>query len=321
VPFVPSSLDDSPSLIGRKHNKLIANIRQWPALHIMLAIGVAWFIVFKYVPMAGVIIAFQKYKLFKGLWGSDWVGLTNFIRFANDPYAFRVIRNTFLLALYTLAFGFPAPIILALLLNEVHNQTFKRVAQSASYLPHFISTVVVVGLITMVTASDGVLNSLFVKPFTGGSPLLFMQRPEWFRPLYVASEIWQDVGWGSIIYLAAIAGIDPELYEAAKIDGASRLQCVRRITFPLMLPTIRLLLILRMGQLLNIGFEKVYLMYGPSTYETADVLRTYVYRIGIVGGQDFSYGAAIGFFNSLASLIMIVVANYTVKRLSGEGIY
>ncbi len=317
-----SAIDRYPPIIKKTHpNPLIRNIRQYPHLYIMISIGLVWLVIFRYIPMAGVVISFQKFKLAKGLWDSEWVGFKNFIRFFNDPYCFRLIRNTFLLAFYNILFGFPAPILLAILLNEVRNQKFKRVAQSISYLPHFISTVVVIGILTMVTASDGVINNIFVKPFTGGKPILFFSRSEWFRPLYVGSEIWQHVGWNTIIYLAAISGIDSQLYEAAKIDGASRLQCIYRITLPVIMPTIRVLLILRIGQIMRIGFEKVFLMYNPATYETADVLSTYVYRVGIEAGHDFSYAAAIGFFNSLISLVMIVVANTASKRLSGEGIY
>ena len=318
------ALQEIPPVIKKRHahaNLLMRNVRQYPLLYVMCSVGVVWFIIFRYIPMGGLAIAFQNFRLAKGLFGSKWVGFKNFIRFFNDPYCFRIIRNTFLIAFYSLIWGFPAPILLALSINELQNQRFKRVAQSMSYLPHFVSTVVVIGLLQMITASDGIINSLLVKPFTGGRAILFMSRPEWFRTLYVGSGIWQHVGWSSIIYLAAISGIDPQLYEAAKIDGAGRLQCIFRITLPVIMPTIKVLLILRMGQLFRVGFEKVYLMYSPATYETADVLSTYVYRVGILGGQDFSYAAAIGFFESMISLVMIVGANYMSKKISGEGIY
>ena len=310
-----------PIIRKSRRSPLIRNIRQYPLLYIMCAIGVVWFIVFRYIPMGGLVIAFQKFKLVKGLFESDFVGFKHFIRFFNDPYAFRIVRNTFLIAVYSLVWGFPVPILLALTINEVHSEKFKRVGQSVSYLPHFVSTVVVVGLLQMLTAADGIINNLLVKPFTEGRPILFMSRPEWFRTLYVGIGIWQDAGWGSIIYLAAISGIDPQLYEAAKIDGASRLQCIFRITLPVIMPTIKVLLILRMGQLFSVGFEKVYLMYSPATYETADVLSTYVYRVGILGGQDFSYAAAIGFLEGIICLVLIVGANYLSRKLSGEGIY
>ena len=207
--------------------------------------------------MGGLVVAFQKFKLAKGLFESEFVGFKHFLRFFHDPYAFRIIRNTFLIAFYSLIWGFPVPILLALTINEVQNEKFKRVGQSVSYLPHFVSTVVVVGLLQMLTASDGIINHLLVKPVTDGRPILFMSRPEWFRTLYVGIGVWQDAGWGSIIYLAAISGIDVQLYEAAKIDGASRLQCIVRITLPVIMPTIRVLLILRMGELFSVGFEKV----------------------------------------------------------------
>ena len=310
-----------PVISSGRSNPLIRNIRQYPLLYVMCAVGVLWFVVFRYIPMGGLVVAFQKFKLAKGLFASEFVGFKHFLRFFHDPYAFRIVRNTFLIGFYSLLWGFPIPILLALTINEVHNEKFKRVGQSVSYLPHFVSTVVVVGLLQMLTASDGIINHLLVKPVTDGRPILFMSRPEWFRTLYVGIGVWQDAGWGSIIYLAAISAIDVQLYEAAKIDGASRLQCIVRITLPVIMPTIRVLLILRMGELFSVGFEKVYMMYSPATYETADVLSTYVYRVGILGGQDISYAAAIGFLESVVCLILIVGANYVSRKLAGEGIY
>ena len=317
-----SALRELPPLIEkRRRHRTRANMRRYPALYVMAGIGVVWFIIFKYVPMAGVSISLLDYRPAAGFAGSEWLGLENFARFFRDPFAFRIVRNTFLLAFHSLLWGFAPPIILALLLNELYSQRFKRIAQSVSYLPHFVSTVVVVGLITMLTAGDGVINNLFVKPFTAGTPILFMTRPEWFRPLYVASGIWQEMGWSSIIYLAAISGIDPELYEAAKIDGANRVQAIFRITLPIITPTIMVLLILNTGQLLRVGFEKVYLMYNPATFETADVIATYVYRVGIISGVDFSYATAIGLFEGVVSLIMVVAANYISRRITGESVF
>ncbi len=316
-----SALAEMPPLIRkRKANPLLTNFRQHRSLYLMAGIGILWFAIFRYVPMAGLAIAFQDFKITRGIWGSDWTGFENFTRFFRDPYCLRIIKNTFLLAFYSLIVGFPPPIILALLLNEVGNARFKRVAQSISYLPHFVSTVVVVGLLQMLTASDGIVNNLLVRPF-GGEPILFMSRPEWFRTLYVVSGVWQDVGWGSIIYLAAISGIDPELYEAAKIDGTSRIQAIWHITLPMIGPTVKVLLVLRMGQLLNVGFEKAYLLSSPATYQTSDVIATYVYRVGIASGHDFGYAAAIGLFESAISLVMVVGANYVSRRASGEGVY
>jgi putative aldouronate transport system permease protein len=318
---VSSVFAEIPPLIRkRKPHPLIVNMRQYRSLYVMSGIGVAWFVIFRYAPMAGLAMAFQDFKIMNGIWGSDWTGLENFVRFFRDPYCLRILRNTFLLAFYSLLVGFPPPIILALLLNEMRNERFKRIAQSISYLPHFVSTVVVVGMLQMLTASDGIINNLLVTPF-GGKPILFMSRPEWFRALYVGSSVWQEVGWGSIIYLAAISGIDPELYEAARIDGTSRLQAMLHITLPLIMPTIKVLLVLRMGQLLNVGFEKAYLLSSPATYETSDVIATYVYRVGIASGHDFGYAAAIGLFESLLALFLVVGANFVSKRASGEGVY
>jgi len=264
--------------------------------------------------MYGIVIAFKDFKASRGILGSPWVGFKHFEQFFNSYYFFRLIRNTFLLNLYDLIFGFPAPIILAILFNELRNERFKRFVQSVSYLPHFISIVITVGFIVDFFAQNGIVNNFL--GLIGIGPVNFLIEPKWFRPLYIGSGIWQGVGWGSIIYLAAISGIDPQLYEAATIDGAGRFRKIISITIPSIAPTIIILLIFRIGGMMSVGFEKVFLMYNPSTYETADVISTFVYRSGLQGAQ-YSYAAAIGLFNTMLNFILLTGANY-ISRATTE---
>lgn len=274
-----------------------------------------YLIIFKYIPMFGIIIAFKKYNLFLGVWASDWVGLKYFKLFFASPDAIEIIRNTFLLGFYKLTFGFPAPIILALLLNEVRIVFYKRFVQTVSYLPHFISTVVVAGMVTMfLKPPDGMINDMI--GFFGFEPINFLQMSSWFRTVYVSSEIWQDVGWGSIIYLAALTAVDPQLYEAAKIDGASRWKQMWHVTIPGIAPAIVILFILNIGRILDEGFEKVFLLQNPATYETSDIISTFVYRAGIVQG-NFSYGTAVDLFFGIISFTLVYGAN-AISRRVGE---
>ncbi|MDI9469964.1 MAG: ABC transporter permease subunit [Bacillota bacterium] len=278
----------------------------------------AYYIIFHYGPMYGLQIAFRDFKPRRGFFGSEWVGLKHFIDFFSGPYAWRLTRNTLLLSLGQLIFGFPLPILFALLLNEVQNRVFKRVTQTVTYLPYFISLVVVAGLLVNFLAKDGVINDIIA--FFGGERKAWLQEETAFRTIYVASGIWQQMGWGSIIYLAAIAGIDQELYEAARIDGAGRFKQALHITIPGIAPTIIILLILRMGTLMNIGFEKVILLYNASTYETADVISSYVYRIGIIE-NDFSFSAAVGLFNSVINFGLILISNRLSRKFSGTSLW
>jgi putative aldouronate transport system permease protein len=286
------------------------------ALYVMLIPGLLNLLLFKYLPMWGLVISFQQFHPAMGIAGSKWVGFKHYIDFFSDPYFFRIIRNTLLLGLFTLMFMFPAPIVFALLLNELRSQKFKRVTQTISYMPHFLSIVVVVGLLRDLTSSsDGAINQLIV--LLGGEKIHFFTRPEWFRPMYIASGVWQGVGFGSIIYLAAIAGINPELYESAVIDGANRPAQIWHITIPSILPTIMILFILAVGGILGNDFHKILLMYSPFVYETADVIATYIYRVGIESaGSNFSYASAVGFFSALISLVFLLVTNKVAKTLS-----
>ena len=289
-------------------------------LWLMCLLPVAYFIIFAYIPIInGFIMSVIDYNPIKGMFGSSFIGLKYFRQFFNLPSFWRLITNTIKLSLYALMFGFPAPIIIALVLNECHFRRIKRVAQTIVYMPHFISTVVIVGiLVNFVNPTSGIVNE-FIKMF-GGKPINFMGEPQWFRPLYVISNMWQFSGWGSIIYLAALSAIDPQLYESAIIDGANRFKTLIHITIPSILPTIIIMLILRMGSLFSVGFEKIILMYSPGIYETADVISTYVFRRGILQAQ-FGFGSAVGLFNSVINAIFLVVFNWVSRRVSETSLW
>ena len=293
-----------------KHNK-------W--LLAMSLPGLIFVFLFNYLPMGGLLMSFQDYSLFLGMSGSEWVGFENFQRFFSDPFCFRIIKNTFLLGLYNLLWGFPMPILLALALNEIKGSKFKKATQTITYLPYFISVVIIVGIMrSLFSSEDGVINSLIGA--LGGESIAFFNEPEWFRTMYIASDIWQSVGYNSIIYLAAITSIDPQLYEAAKIDGATRIQSIYKITLPSIVPTIAVLLIMRFGAILSVGFEKIMLMYSPGTYETADVISTYVYRMGMLN-QDFGYASAVGLFNSIVAVILLTGGNWISKHVFQESLW
>ncbi|MDF2660921.1 MAG: binding-protein-dependent transport system inner rane component [Paenibacillus sp.] len=286
--------------------------RHW-AIYLMALPVMIYYVIFHYGPMYGLQIAFKEFSPAGGIWGSPWVGLKHFESFFNGIYFWRLIKNTILINLYELAFGFPAAIILALLLNEIRSRAFKRVVQTISYLPHFISIVIVAGMMIDFLSRTGLINQL-IGAF-GIEPIDFLKDPDWFRFMFVSSGIWQGVGWSSIVYLAAIATIDPTLYEAARMDGANRWKQTLHITIPGIMPTIVILFILQMGSMLTVGSEKVLLLYNPLTYETGDVISTYVYRKGVLEA-NYSFTAAVGLFNSVISFILIVAANSFVKRIS-----
>ena len=287
-------------------------------IYLMALPVAAYYIIFNYVPMVGLIIAFQNFKPTLGYFASKWVGLSNFIRFFTSPFAWRVIRNTLLLNVYDIIFGFPAPIILALLLNEVHGSKFKRTVQTFTYIPHFISLVVICSMIIEFSTTTGLFNDILA--FFGADRNNILVSNRTFRTVFVATGIWQQVGWGSIIYLATLSGIDPALYEAARIDGAGRLKQMLHVTLPSLQPTILVLFILRMGNIMSQGFEKIILLYSPLTYETADVISSYVYRMGLQQ-QDFSYGAAVGFFNSVINFTILILANRMSRKATGDSLW
>ena len=266
-----------------------AGARRWKTLWkerylwLLVLPGVVYFAVFLYAPMIGLVISFESYSPFRGVFAGPWVGFKWFRQFFESPYFGRLMRNTVLLNLYGLFWGFPAPIIFALMLNEVNNRFFKKISQTLSYLPHFVSTVVIISIVSELLDPDFGLINLAIKGM-GGSTINFMGSSRWFRTIYIGSGIWQDLGWSCIIYLAALAGIDPQLYEAAKIDGAGKFQQIWHVTLPGIIPTIVIMLIMSLGGMFSVGYEKIILMYNTSTYETADVINTYVFRRGIVGG-------------------------------------
>lgn len=290
-------------------------------LYLLMLPGILYYLIFKYAPMYGIIMAFQDYSIGRGFLGSKFVGFKHFVEFfVNTPDSWKLIRNTVMLNVYDLLFHFPAPIILALLFHELRSKGFKRIVQTISYMPHFLSTVVIAGIIvTFLSPQTGLLNFLLVK-FFGIEPILFLGMPEWFRTIYVGSEIWQSVGWGTILYLAAIAGIDPALYEAAKMDGANRFQQMRHITFVGMVPVMIILFVLRLGHFMEIGFQKILLLYNPMNYETSDVINTFIYRRGILDA-DFSFATAVGLFQSAIGFILVVIANRITRKYSETSLW
>lgn len=287
-------------------------------IYLLLLPVLMYYVIFHYIPMIGAVIAFQDFKPALGVLKSKWVGLKHFERFFGGTYAWRVIRNTLIINVLQILFAFPAPITFALLLNEIRLERYKRVLQTVSYMPHFISLVVICGILTDFSNSDGLFNDLIV--LLGGERSNLLTRPELFRGIYVSSGIWQNAGWGSIIYLATLSGTDPTLHEAAAMDGASRFQRMVHVSFPVLLPIIVIQLIMRVGNILTQGYEKVILLYSPLTFETADVISSYVYRSGLQDSR-FSFGAAVSIFNSLVSLVILCMANAFSRRVSEESLW
>lgn len=288
-------------------------------LYIMVLPVVLYYLILHYMPMYGAIIAFKQFNIARGVWESPWVGLKHFQDFFNSIYFWRVVRNTLLINIYNLVFGFPAPIILALLLNELRQKLFKRVVQTVTYLPHFISLIVICGMIIDFVSRDGLINDIIT--WFGGQRSALLGSAGNFRTIYVASGIWQEVGWGSIIYLAALSGINPDLYEAARVDGAGRWRQMWHITLPGLVPIIMILLIMRIGHMMDVGFEKIILLYNPMIYETADVISSYVYRKGLTGNYEYSASAAVGLFGSVINTLLLIAANFTAKKTTGSGLW
>lgn len=305
---------------GKPHGRVTwrkALAKDW-RLYTLVAVPLAYFVVFRYLPMAGNVIAFRRFQPGGSIFGEYWVGTRYIEQFINDPTFWKVFGNTVIIGGLTLLFSFPMPIILALLLNEVRSVKFKKFVQTTSYLPHFLSIVIIAGMVMQIVSMDGVINQL-VKA-VGGTPVDFIQQASWFRPIYVSSDVWQTMGWGTILYLAALTQIDESLYEAAKIDGANRWRQTLNVTIPGIAPTIITLLILNIGSFLSVGFEKVLLLYNPLTYDTADVLSTYLYRVGLQSA-NFSYATAIGLFESLVGLTLILSANAISRRVAGASLW
>ncbi|BFT72455.1 ABC transporter permease subunit [Paenibacillus sp. P36] len=297
---------------------ILKDIQKNKLLYVMLLPIILFFGVFHYIPMYGAIIAFKDFSPRLGILGSPWAGLEHFRTFFEGIYFWRTLKNTILISLYDLIFGFPAPIILALLLNEIKKTFFKRSIQTITYMPHFVSLVVVCGMIKEFTASSGLVNDVIA--FLGGERLSLLLEAQFFRTIYVSSGVWQHIGWGTIIYLAALAGIDTEQYEAAKIDGAGRWKQMFHITLPGIMPTIVILLILEMGRMMNVGTEKIILLYNPTVYDTADVISSYVYRMGL---QEFNYSfsSAVGLFNSAINFTLVIGSNWLSRKLNNTSLW
>ncbi len=287
-------------------------------MYLMALPVIIYFLVFNYAPMVGIIMSFQKYNIKRGILGSQWVGFDQFTRFFNGPYFWRTLRNTLLISFYGLIFSFPLPIIFALCLNEVRSTKFKKIVQTISYLPYFISVVVVVSILYDFGKSNGIITNI-AQTF-GWSGGAVISSAKWFRSLYIGSNLWQHLGYNSIIFISALAAIDPTLYEAARIDGANRWQQTLHVTLPGIASTIVVLLILRLGQIMGVGYEKIILMYGPSTYETGDVIASYTYRIGVIDG-DYSFSTAVNLFNSVVNLVVLWTANFISRKVNETSIW
>lgn len=302
-----------------RQSSIMGRLRRDKWMYILLMPGLLYFLIFKYVPMWGVLLAFKNYQPFTGFWKSEWVGLEHFRLFFSNPEFFMLLRNTLLLSFYNLIFFFPAPIILALLLNEVRVALFKRTIQTLIYVPHFISLVIVASLTYVFLTTQGGLVNEILQQYTG-SKIDFLTNPSWFRPMIITQTIWKECGFGTIIFLAALAGVDVEQYEAAIMDGANRWRQMWHITLPSIRSTIIILLILRMGDVLDNGFEQIFLMLNPLNREVAEVFDTYVYMMGITQGA-FSYSTAVGLFKAVIGVILVLGANGLAKRFGQSGIY
>lgn len=311
-------VDTALSPKGERMRILKSDMRRNWSLYLLMLPVLAFYLVFCYKPMYGAIIAFKQYSPGLGIWNSPWVGLENFRYFFSNPDFIRILKNTLIISVTTILFSFPAPIILALMFNELTNAKFKKVAQTVSYVPHFISLVVICGLIKLFVQDGGMIQQL-VSSITGTSGSL-LNRKEAFLPIYVLSDIWQNIGWDSIIYVAALSGVDQQLYEVARVDGAGKWKQMLNVTLPALKPTIIIMLILRVGNMLNVGYEKIILLYNPLIYDTSDVISTYVYRMGFES-QDWSYSTAVNLFNSVINFIILVTANSLSRKFSETSLF
>lgn len=304
--------------VSRKEG-LARSIVKNGAIYFMILPGLLYFVIFKYLPMFGLVIAFQDYKPYQGIFGSDWVGFAHFERLFSEPMFLTILMNTLVLFFMNLVFFFPVPILLALMLNEVRQQAFKRIIQTMVYIPHFMSWVIIVSIsFVMLSMDRGLVNESLVA--AGFEKVNFLMNPDWFRPMYILQIIWREAGWGTIIYLAAMASIDPQLYEASRIDGAGRFRQIWHITLPSIRSVIIILLLLKIGDVLEVGFEHIFLLLNAMNREVGEVFDTYVYLAGLQQGQ-FSYSAAVGFFKSFVGLALVVGANWLSKKFGEEGIY
>ncbi|ALA54003.1 ABC transporter permease subunit [Shouchella clausii] len=318
----PSRIKGNRARLGhiqpQKQKKFVRVLRSWQ-LYVLLAPTIIYFLIFKYYPMYGLQIAFKNYLPSLGVWGSEWVGLDHFMRFFQSYQFWTILENTLVLSIYELAVGFPLPILLALMLNMLISHKYKRFLQTVVYAPHFISVVVLVGILfVFLSPSSGLINHL-IRLF-GGEPINFMASPEWFKTLYVFSGVWQGTGFAAIIYLAALSGVDPSLHEAAVMDGASKFKRMLHIDIPAIMPISVIMLILALGNLMNIGFEKALLMQTPLNKESSNIIATYVYEVGIQQAQ-YSFGTAVGLFNAIINLILLVTVNQIARKMSDSSLW
>ena len=299
--------------------RLAKNIRKNWILYVMILPVVIYYITFAYAPMYGVQLAFKNYKIKLGIMGSPWVGLDHFKRFFNSYNFSLLLKNTLGISIYSLLVGFPIPIIFALLLNYIKNQYLKKTVQMVSYAPYFISTVVICGMLSIFMNPDtGVFNAILKA--LGMKPVDFLSKPQWFKSIYVWSGVWQGMGWSSIIYISALSGVDYEMHEAAIVDGATKIQRILHIDLPSIKPTIVMMLILQLGSLMNVGFEKVFLLQNTLNKQAASVISTYVYEVGLIN-SDYGYSTAIGLFNSIINMILLVGANWLCKKFADESLF
>lgn len=295
------------------------NVRRDWQLLLMCLLPAIYFIVFHYLPMYGVQIAFKDFYASKGIWGSDWVGLKYFRRFFHSYQFWPLIKNTLALSFLQILVGFPIPILLAILLNQMKNQRFKSFVQTVTYCPHFISIVVLTGMLYIfLSPRTGLINNIIA--FFGGEKKFFLGEPGWFRPIFVLSGVWQNAGWNAIIYIAALAGISADLYEAARMDGASKWQIIRHIDLPGIMPTVTMMLIMEMGKIMNIGFQKAYLMQNGLNISASEIIPTYIYKIGLIDAQ-YSYSAAISLFNNIINIILLVTVNKIAQKTSENSLW
>lgn len=310
-------LESSTSILPRR-KRFIRALDQYKYIYLMFLPVALFYLIFSYGPMYGAIIAFKDYSPAAGIWGSPWVGFKHFMKFFTGPHFGRLMFNTLALSGLNLLIGFPIPIILALLLNEIKNRKLKATVQTLTYFPHFISMVVVCGIIKNFLVQDGLINDIIA--LCGGERQSFLQNPAAFRAIYVISDAWQLAGWNSIVYLAAISNVDPCLHEACCLDGGGKLRQIWHVTLPGIMSTVVTMLILRIGQLMGVGFEKIILLYNPSTYSTADVISSYVYRRGIEG-QEWSFSTAVGLFNSVINFVLIIAANAVSRKVNDTSLW
>ncbi|WP_409346373.1 ABC transporter permease [Paenibacillus sp. MBLB4367] len=299
--------------------RLLTDIRKDWDLYLALVPGILFLLLFKYTPMYGIVIAFKDFNIFDGMAASPWVGMDNFKRLFTTPDFAMVFKNTLIISLYKIVFLFPLPIVIAILMNELKNMIFKRTIQTIIYLPHFLSWVIVSGLfLDLLSVNGGLINRMIVA--LGGEPIAFFLNNEVFRSVLITSAGWKEVGWSAIVYLAGLSGIDPQLYEAAKMDGANKWKQIWHITLPGLLPIITLMFILRLGHILEAGSDQILVMYNPTVYKVSDVIGTYVYRIGL-GEQDYSFSTAVGLFESVIAFVLIIGGNYLCRRFLNRSIW